>query len=105
LKKILVPLFTLIFLFGSFTATFAEQPGLDYKKFGKIATAVVMEDYPGQELVDYKYEGREKTAENKVVDSFRFEVNVNGKKQFVTVRITHDNMAGKELNITLEESK
>jgi hypothetical protein len=105
MKKILVSIFTFMFIFGLFTTTFAEQPGLDYKKFGKIATAVVMEDYPGQKVVDYKYEGREKTAENKVVDSFRFEVIVNEKKKFVTVRITHDNLAGKELTITLEESK
>lgn len=105
LKKILVPIITLLCIFGSLSSTYAEQPGLDYKKFGRIATAVVTEDYPGQQVVEYKYVGREKLAENKVLDSFRFEVMVNGKEQFVTVKITHDNSAGKELTITLVEEK
>ncbi|WP_066059446.1 DUF3889 domain-containing protein [Robertmurraya korlensis] len=105
MKKILVPIFTLVLIVTSFAAGHAEQPGLDYKKFGRIATAVVIEDYPGQKVVEYKYEGREKLAENKVLDSFRFQVMVNGKGQFVTVKITHDNSAGKELTITLEEEK
>jgi hypothetical protein len=105
LKKILVPIFTLVLIFTSFAVGHAVQPGLDYKKFGRIATAVVIEDYPGQKVVEYKYEGREKLAENKVLDSFRFQVMVNGKEQFVTVKITHDNSAGKELTITLEEEK
>jgi tricorn protease-like protein len=94
-----------MFLFGSLTSAFAEPQGLDYKRFGSIATAIVTADYPGQQVVEYKYEGRAKTAENKVTDSFRFEVMVNGKKQFVTVRITHDNQEGKELTIKLEEEK
>ncbi|MGS2780321.1 DUF3889 domain-containing protein [Robertmurraya sp. GLU-23] len=105
MKKILVPIITLLCIFGSLSSTYAEQPGLDYKKFGRIATAVVTEDYPGQQVVEYKYVGREKLAENKVLDSFRFEVMVNGKEQFVTVKITHDNSAGKELTITLVEEK
>lgn len=105
MKKIFVPIFTLVLIFSTFTAGHAEQPSLDYKKFGRIATAVVIEDYPGQKVVEYKYQGREKLAENMVLDSFRFEVMVNGKEQFVTVKITHDNRAGKELTITVEEEK
>lgn len=105
MKKILISIFTLLCIFGSLSSTNAEQPGLDYKKFGKIATAIVTEDYPGQQVVDYKYVGRESLAENKVMDSFQFEVMANGKKQIVTVKISHDNKAGKELTITVEEKK
>lgn len=79
--------------------------GLDYKKFGRIATAVVTEDYPSNQVVDYKYQGRQKADANKVIDSFRFKVMISGKEQFVTVKITHDNQAGKELTITLIEEK
>lgn len=98
-------MFTLIFLLSSFTGAFAQQPSQDYSKFGKIATMVVTEDYPGQEVVEYKYEGRKQAAENKVMDSFRFEIMENGKKKFVTVRVTHDTKTGKALTITLEESE
>lgn len=105
LKKILILIITLLCIFGSLSSTYAEQPGLDYKKFGKIATVVVTEDYPGQQVVEYKYVGRETLAENKVMDSFQFEVMVNGKKQMVTVKISHDNKVGKELTITVEEKK
>lgn len=98
-------IFLTIFIFlGLVTPSFAEQ-GLDYKKFGRIATAVVIEDYPEEKVVDYKYEGRKKANEKMVVDSFRFKVMDNGKEKFVTVRITHDDLSGKELTITLTEEK
>ncbi|MEK3989071.1 DUF3889 domain-containing protein [Robertmurraya sp. FSL R5-0851] len=103
MKKILITIMTILCVFGSLSSTHAEQPGLDYKKFGKIATAIVTEDYPGQQVVEYKYVGRERLAENKVVDSFQYEVMVNGQKKIVTVKITHDNSVGKELTIALEE--
>lgn len=95
---------TIVIFLGLVTPSFAEQ-ALDYKKFGRIATAVVVEDYPEEKVVDYKYEGRKQTNESMVVDSFRFKVMDNGKEKFVTVRITHDNLAGKELTITLTEEK
>lgn len=95
----------LLFLMSvSITSVYAQQ-GQDYQKFGRIATAVVKEDYPGQDVVEYQYLGRRKADETKVIDTFRFEVMKNDKPLFVHIRIIHDLKDTKHLSLTLEEKE
>ena len=57
----------------------AEGP--DYEKYGRIAMAVIKEDFPGEEVRDYKYLGRKQNSENEVVDSFQFKLTDEGKPE------------------------
>ncbi|BCB02850.1 DUF3889 domain-containing protein [Bacillus sp. KH172YL63] len=81
----------------------ANAEPTDYKKFGRIATAVIKEDYPGQPVKDYQYQGRRKMTENKVADSFEFTVQENNKDKKVTVIVVHNLDNEKTLNITVQE--
>ncbi|RSD29215.1 DUF3889 domain-containing protein [Mesobacillus subterraneus] len=67
--------------------TNAQRP--DYEKYGRIATGVIKEDYPGEEIRDYQYMGRKQLSNDQVLDSFQYKVSVNGKPVLATVQITH----------------
>lgn len=88
----------LIFPFISFA-----QQNVDYEKYGRIAMAVVREDYPGQDIVEYEYVGRDKKQNQEVSDTFRFEVLVDGKKTFVDVVVTHSLKNNKLLSLTVKQ--
>ncbi|NRG46025.1 DUF3889 domain-containing protein [Bacillus sp. CRN 9] len=110
MKKLLIGLFSIVCFCYIYTPVFADehtlsehQEKVDYEKYGRIATAVVKEDYPGEEVVDYKYAGRRKISENEVIDSFVFEVMENGKPIIVLVKITHRLDASKFISLTVEE--
>jgi len=77
----------------------------DYEKYGRIAIAVVKEDYPGQDVTDYKYMGREKLSETDVTDSFHFQVKEKNTPLTVVVKIGHSLKNKKLLNLTVEEKK
>ncbi|MGM0753267.1 MAG: DUF3889 domain-containing protein [Bacillota bacterium] len=100
MKKAIVIASTVFFLL--FSSQAYAQP-TDYQKFGRIATAVIKEDYPGQPVKDYKYQGRKKMTENKVADSFEFTVQENGAEKKVSVVVVHDLDNEKILNITVQE--
>ncbi|PFA69483.1 hypothetical protein CN378_03635 [Bacillus sp. AFS015802] len=100
MKKAIVSLSTVFFLMFSSQA-FAEQ--VDYQKFGRIATAVIKEDYPGQPVKDYKYQGRQKVTANKVSDAFEFTVQENNAEKKVVVVVVHDLDNEKILNISVKE--
>lgn len=100
MKKAIVILSTVFFLVFSSQAH-AEQS--DYKKFGRIATAVIKEDYPGQPVKDYQYQGRQKLTENKVSDAFEFTVQENNAEKKVVVIVVHDLDNEKVLNISVKE--
>jgi hypothetical protein len=76
---------------------------IGYEKYGRIATAIVREDYPGQPLKEYQYEGRRRNRDGTFTDSFRFEVTEDGKPIFVKVEISHDGKKGKTLLIRVRE--
>ncbi|MFE8696221.1 DUF3889 domain-containing protein [Cytobacillus sp. FJAT-53684] len=80
-----------------------ERP--DYEKYGRIATAVVKEDFPGEEVVEYQYTGRQKISETDVVDSFTFQVNDDGKQLTLVVKVSHSLDNKKTLSLTVEEKK
>lgn len=88
---------------GSPMLTKGEQP--DYAKYGRIATAVVKEDYPGEDVVEYQYIGRQKLSDTDVLDSFRFEVKENNELVFVVVKISHSLTNKKLLSLTVEEEQ
>ncbi len=100
MKKLIVIVSTVIFLLFSGQAN--AQP-TDYEKFGRIATAVIKEDYPGQAVKDYQYQGRRKMTENKVADSFEFTVQENNANKKVVVIVVHNLDNEKTLNITVQE--
>jgi ribosomal protein L21E len=105
MKKSIMMLVTVFFLlFSSNVHALQPQPS-DYEKFGRIAAAVMKEDYPGQPLKDYKYQGRQKLDENKLADSFEFTVQENNKEKKVLVKVVHDLSNEKTLNIAVEEVK
>ena len=91
------------FLFNFSSSTQAQNP--DYEKYGKIAMAVVIADYPGDEVRDYKYLGRKQINDTTVEDSFRFQVQEDNKKVDVIVRVNHDLSNNKTLTITLVPQK
>ncbi|REJ14507.1 MAG: hypothetical protein C6W57_13780 [Caldibacillus debilis] len=78
-----------------------EEDG--YAKYGRIATAVVREDYPGQPVTEYAYLGREELSGNRVQDRFRFELKENGVEKFVIVTVVHDLSNKKLLNLSVTE--
>jgi hypothetical protein len=86
-------------------STSAENPALDYEKYGRIAIAVVKENYPGIEVVDYQYAGRQNISESDVMDSFIFEVKENNQPVKVIVRISHSLKNKKLLQLSVEEQK
>ncbi|QED47084.1 DUF3889 domain-containing protein [Cytobacillus dafuensis] len=81
----------------------SEQP--DYEKYGRIAIAVVKEDYPGEAVVEYQYKGRQKVSESDVMDIFTFQVKENTKPVTVIVKIWHSPQIKKFLKMTVEEQK
>lgn len=104
-KQLISVIFALLLVCNVAVTHSDAQQNPDYEKFGRIATLVVKEDYPGEEVVDYKYMGRQDTADNKVVDSFQFQVKKDGRPQAVLVKVTHDLKNDKEFTLTLEEQK
>lgn len=78
----------------------AQQP--DYEKYGRIAIVVVKEDFPGDEVKEYKYLGRKKISETDVMDSFEFQVTERGKPVTVVVNISHNLANNKLLSLTVE---
>lgn len=61
------------------------------------------EDYPGQEIIEYEYLGREKISDTQVEDHFRFEVTEDDKEKFVTIANTHHFQDNKLLSLTVKE--
>jgi hypothetical protein len=103
MKKYLLPMMAaLIFLLSAnVLAAIAQRP--DYEKYGRIATAVIKEDFPGEPVQDYHYVGRKQKSEEEVVDSFQFKVTVDGKPILATVQITHNPKNNKLLSLTVTE--
>ncbi|PAE25437.1 MULTISPECIES: DUF3889 domain-containing protein [Bacillaceae] len=85
---------------GGSLAGAVQKP--DYEKYGRIAVAVVKEDYPGEEVVDYQYGGRKKVTETDVTDTFTFTVKENGNPVNVLVMVTHNLKDNKAVSITVE---
>ena len=79
----------------------AQRP--DYEKYGRIATAVIKEDFPGEAVQDYKYMGRKQIDDRQVLDSFQYKVSVNGKPITMTVQVTHDLKNDRLLSLTITE--
>ncbi|WP_075980566.1 DUF3889 domain-containing protein [Bacillus massilinigeriensis] len=104
MKKNIFSMTMLISLLLSFHSmnTLAQKP--DYEKYGRIAISVVKEDYPGQDIVEYQYMGRQKVSNSEVMDNFRFEVLENKKPKFVLVKIIHNLNNEKLLNLSVEET-
>lgn len=104
MKKYFAAFIMLLCFFAYFTNQgYAQKP--DYEKYGRIAMAVVREDFPGQPIRDYEYLGRKKMDDMKVEDSFRFKVQDNNQNFFVTIRVNHDVRTKKLLNLTVESQK
>ncbi|MDQ0268996.1 DUF3889 domain-containing protein [Cytobacillus purgationiresistens] len=111
MKKLIIALFALAcFGYIYYSPAFANehvlsehQEKVDYEKYGRIATAVVKEDYPDEAVVDYKYAGRRKISDTEVIDSFVYEVIENEKAVTVLVKVTHRLDASKFISLTVEE--
>ena len=103
MKKLLIPILgaMLLLLSANLLGAMAQRP--DYEKYGRIATAVIKEDFPGEEVKDYLYVGRKQKSEEEVVDSFQFKVNENGKPIIATVLISHNLKNNKLLSLTVTE--
>jgi hypothetical protein len=79
----------------------AQRP--DYEKYGRIATAVIKEEYPGEAVQDYKYKGRKQIDDRQVLDSFQYKVSVDGKPVIMTVQVAHDLKNERLLSLTVTE--
>jgi Protein of unknown function (DUF3889) len=105
MKRILFAFITIGFFIsiGTLSTIASEKP--DYEKYGRIATSVVKEDFPGEEVVEYQYTGRQKISPSDVTDSFTFQVNQDGKPVSVIVKVTHSLDNKRTLSLTVEEKK
>ncbi|MDW7617647.1 DUF3889 domain-containing protein [Peribacillus simplex] len=104
MKKVIVMLMGIFLIIqaGSISAQ-AQKP--DYKKYGKIAIAVVQADYPEVEVTDYEYKGRKTVTENLVEDAFIFLVADKGNEFNVIVTVQHDLKNEKLLSLKVTEQK
>ncbi|GLB58729.1 YqzG/YhdC family protein [Cytobacillus sp. NCCP-133] len=103
MKKFLsIFMFLCLLAGGNSLAGAVQKP--DYEKYGRIAISVVKEDYPGEEVVEYQYGGRQKVSETDVMDSFTFTVKENGKPVTVLVKVTHSLQDNKLVSL-IEERK
>lgn len=104
--KRLLFVFIIISLFmGAWTLSAAASEKPDYEKYGRIATAVVKEDFPGEDVVEYQYTGRQKVSASDVTDSFTFQVNEAGKPVTLIVKVTHSLDNKRTLSLTVEEKR
>lgn len=103
MKKYLIAGLTALILLLSSQLDGAFANRQDYEKYGRIAIAVIKEDFPGEEVRDYQYMGRKQTTNDEVMDSFQFKVNVNGKPILATVQISHNLKNNKLLSLTVTE--
>lgn len=103
MKRLLFLLLTIGLFMSTSSVTTAENP--DYEKYGRIAIAVVKEDYPGEEVVEYKYEGRQKISDTDVTDTFVFQVKENDKPLKVIIKISHSLNNNKLLSLTVQEQQ
>ncbi|WP_156422687.1 DUF3889 domain-containing protein [Bacillus sp. FJAT-29937] len=102
MRKLFCILFTISLFMNVHSLAFAQN---GYEKYGRIATAVVKEDYPGEEVIEFQYAGRKQISETDVVDSFVFEVKENNQLKKVTVNISHSLKNNKLLQLTVDEQK
>lgn len=104
MKKFLSGLMMVVFLFS----VLSYQPAhgqTDYEKYGRIAIALVKEDYPSAPVSEYQYLGRQKLEGDKVKDSFQFKVTEQGKEKSVIVDIVHDIKNKKTLDVSVREAQ
>ncbi|MBY0123136.1 DUF3889 domain-containing protein [Bacillus sp. S/N-304-OC-R1] len=102
MKKLLYLFVTACLFLHVQTLAFAENNADEYEKYGRIAIAVVKEDYPGENVVEYQYAGRQNISETDVVDSFIFNVKENNQLKKVTVKVSHSLTNKKLLQLTVE---
>lgn len=104
MKRLAFLFFAVFFLVNAELPIQAEEKP-NYEKYGRIATVVVKEDYPGEDVVEYKYGGRRKLTEDEVMDTFVFIVKEDGKDKTILVKVTHLLGDNKSLSLTVEEQK
>mgnify|MGYP001406833058 CR=1 FL=1 len=103
MKKFLSCIILVSFLFN--IVSYQEVQGQnDYQKYGRIAIALVKEDYPGAPVQEYQYLGREKLQGNQVRDSFEFRVTEQGQRKRVIVQVKHDLRNNKTVDISVKEA-
>jgi hypothetical protein len=95
-----IVIFSLVFCMLGSQQAFAQQ---GYEKYGRIAAAVVKEDYTGEKLADYKYDGRKTLSGGRVQDSFTFDVVKDTKEVTVKVNVVHNPAKPSDLNISVIE--
>ncbi|MET3696425.1 uncharacterized protein DUF3889 [Bacillus oleivorans] len=104
MKKFLSCIILVSFLFS--VVGHQEVEGqVDYEKYGRIAIALVKEDYPGAPVQEYQYLGRKQVNGDKVTDSFEFRVTEQGRTKRVIVNVTHDLKNKKTLDISVQEQE
>lgn len=79
----------------------AQNP--EYEKYGRIATAVIKENFPGEAVQDYKYMGRKQIDDRQVLDSFQYKLSVNGKPVIMTVQVANDLKTDRLLSLIVTE--
>ncbi|MFO1442712.1 DUF3889 domain-containing protein [Bacillus sp. Bva_UNVM-123] len=104
-KKLMLLFMTIGLFLTTFYSVSARNENPDYEKYGRIAIAVVKEDFPGEDVTEYEYKGREKLTDTDVLDTFSFQLKENEHPITVTVKIAHSLKNKKLLNLTVEEKK
>lgn len=103
MKKYLVSMLVLLILLMGIQSIDISAQRPDYEKYGRIATSVIKEDFPGEAVQDYKYLGRKQIDDRQVLDSFQYKVSVDGKPVILIVQITHDLKNNRLLSLAVTE--
>lgn len=116
-KKLLIPLFCSLFLFGGGCIVSAQQKPpqkppqqeqelpTDYEKWGKIAVDVAKLNYPDSKISDYQYKGREEITDKQSKDTFELTIQTKDRTFTAKVMILFNPQTESLLSLSIEEVK
>jgi Protein of unknown function (DUF3889) len=103
-KKMLSLLICCLFQFTAWQSVHAQQQQQpDYEKWGKIAVAVVKENYPNSEIIDYKHVERQDISVTQSKHTFTLQVKQRNQTFNVKVIVTYNPRTDRLISVTMEE--
>jgi putative cell wall-binding protein len=104
-KKMLSLLICCLFHITAWQAVNAQQQQQqpDYEKWGRIAVAVVKENYPDSEIIDYKHLGQQNVSVTQSKHTFTIEVKHRNQTFNVKVVVTYNPRTDRLISVGMEE--
>ena len=96
-----VLLFSLILISILFQGVSAQEQ--DYAKWGTMALNAVKVQYPGSDVSEYEYLGRNIISDTETKDTFDFVVKKNATKKLVRAYVTFNPKNNQLINLQIKE--